>query len=315
MNIANISTWRKFCNCHFIFEYVSDFIIKQGIKYISCFIIFVDLIIDICCILLYNINKKDEFQLNLINFKNPYKFDLDKNGLPIFSKKNTLFMQAIIDNDSNYSNDREESFSKQFSYFPKDLDELEKAIKLIDKENSTHIYVNGWFDKLKSYLDEYGIENLGNDVESGNQEIVNTISTIGGSNHFSFATKFCAYCNRSCFQKDDYSIYDSVLEEILPYYAFVYLGKKDEKGEKLWYINKNSKESSRVRKLYYNKYKDYHKLIGDIIESAKIINDNQDLTRKDFDNILWYYYKGRNDRQIKAKECLEKNECILFKEN
>ena len=44
MNIANISTWRKFCNCHFIFEYVSDFIIKQGIKYISCFIIFVDLI-------------------------------------------------------------------------------------------------------------------------------------------------------------------------------------------------------------------------------------------------------------------------------
>ena len=58
--------------------------------------------------------------------------------------------------------------------------------------------------------------------------------------------------------------------------------------------------------MYYNKYKDYHKLIGDIIESAKIINDNQDLTRKDFDNILWYYYKGRNDRQIKAKECLEK---------
>ena len=91
----------------------------------------------------------------------------------------------------------------------------------------------------------------------------------------------------------------------------MYLGKEDEQGEKLWTSIKNSK----VRKLYYNKYKDYHKLVGDIIDNAKIINDNQDLTRKDFDNILWYYYKGRNDRQIKAKECLEKNECILFKEN
>ena len=241
--------------------------------------------------------------MSLIDFTNPYEFDMDKNGLPTFSKKNVLFMQAIIDNDSNYSNDREGSFSRVFNLsFPKDLEKLKEAIKIIDKENSTHIYVNNWLDEIVSSLYEYGIEKLGKNIESGNKEIVNAISKVGEKNHFSFATKLCAYFNRYCFNKDDYSIYDSILENILPYYAFVYLGKE------LWNKNKNSN----VRKFYYNNYESYNNLIGEIIESAKIINDNQDLTRKDFDNILWYYYKGRDDRQKKAKECFDKDECILF---
>ena len=33
---------------------------------------------------------------------NPYEFDTDSNGFPVFTRKNIAFLQALIENDSDY---------------------------------------------------------------------------------------------------------------------------------------------------------------------------------------------------------------------
>ena len=42
---------------------------------------------------------------------------------------------------------------------------------------------------------------------------------------FSFASKFCTYVSRYLYNSDDYCIYDNVLCNALPYYAWAYLGE------------------------------------------------------------------------------------------
>ena len=69
---------------------------------------------------------------------------------------------------------------------------------------------------------ERGLENIKKQIQHGVPEIVDELAVLVPNRlNFSFATKFCTYCNRYCFGKDDYSIYDSVVSNILPYYAYV----------------------------------------------------------------------------------------------
>jgi hypothetical protein len=56
--------------------------------------------------------------------------------------------------------------------------------------------------------------------------LVNQIAgAIPGRYTFSFASKYCTYLSRYLLETDGYSIYDKILREILPYYAWVYIGE------------------------------------------------------------------------------------------
>lgn len=149
---------------------------------------------------------------NFIISKDPYIFDLDKNGFPTFTSKNIRFMQNIINNDSNYrisfdGNAENSTASFLKNHFPETKLELKKAVELVNKENSTHLYVKDGFNATIKKLCEIGIDELKSKIENGKPEIVNHIALAVPSRiNFSFASKFCTYCNRYCFDKDDYSI-------------------------------------------------------------------------------------------------------------
>lgn len=264
-----------------------------------------------------------------INFNDdPYKFDLDKNGFPAFTEKNLKFLNALIENDSKYRlsfdinnlNSSAGILSKE--KFPKDKDKMLDVVRKIDKENSTHLSVSGYSKENKEnnnkgidiFLEKLfsnNIDSIENRIEKGDTALVDEMAKyVPGVTKLSFASKFCTYCNRYCFNKDDYSIYDSVVCEILPYYLYVYL------GETYWgkVSGKTGRKTFNIRnKLNNNKinYGDYNNLIGMIIDKIQEKTGIK-VSRKDFDLMLWYYYKGDKSRVKAAKRCLCDSDKILY---
>lgn len=68
-------------------------------------------------------------------------------------------------------------------------------------------------------------------MEIGDASLVDEIAKAlyksdgGGPYTFSFASKFCTFVSNALYDNDKYSIYDKVLNNVLPYYAWAYLGK------------------------------------------------------------------------------------------
>jgi len=157
---------------------------------------------------------------------------------------------------------------------------------------------------------------------------------------FSFASKYCTYMARAIFEKkkgeDGYCIFDKVMCDILPYYAWVYLGNKGDKDDKGAYIREkkrktdivgeqqpipSSKIKSRIKDVFANKndskYEDYRNLIDDIIHAAECLYCREypgkqcHITRKDFDHLLWYYFKGGNPEIERALKLVGKESALL----
>lgn len=173
--------------------------------------------------------------------------------------------------------------------------------------------------------------------ESGwNEEKINSVSRYT----FSFASKYCTYMARAIFEKkngeDGYCIFDKVMCDILPYYAWVYLGNKGNKDDKGEYIREkkrktdivgeqqpipSSKIKSRIKDVFANKndskYEDYRNLIDDIIHAAECLYCREypgkqcHITRKDFDHLLWYYFKGGNPEIERALKLVGKESALL----
>lgn len=249
--------------------------------------------------------------------KDPYKFDFDANGVLALTEDNIVRINFIIDNDSNYrlSSDIEntESVSRYVAdrrnTLPWSKDELLHIIIEIDRQNSTHqdsIGVkkddstsknNGGREKTAEYI--YNIYNLYARLESGDPSLVNDIAKAlykeegGGRYTFSFASKFCTYVSQALYDSDKYCIYDRVVSDVLPYYAWAYLGDDS-------YFARSKSKISRIFGIDDNNgdYAAYRLLID------KIRKRNEELTgylisRKDFDHLLWYYFKGDYDQKDK----------------
>ncbi len=136
----------------------------------------------------------------------------------------------------------------------------------------------------------YGTENIEQRIKAGDLSLVDYLAqACEGMYKPSFASKFCTYVSRYKWGLDNYSIYDSVLQDTIPYYAWNYLGERYVATKKSTIsIERGRKKSEKGR---INTYEDYHALIGRIIERINIIK-GLDVTREIFDHMLWYYYKG-----------------------
>lgn len=264
-----------------------------------------------------------------INFNDdPYKFDLDKNGFPAFTEKNLKFLNALIENDSKYrlSFDINNPYSSagilSKEKFPKDKDKMLDVVRKIDKENSTHLSVSGYsrgkkgennkgIDIFVEKLFSNNTDFIENRIEEGDTALVDEMAKyVPGVTKLSFASKFCTYCNRYCFNKDDYSIYDSVVCDILPYYLYVYLGE-NYWGKVSGKTHRNTINIKNKFKINEINYGGYNELIGEIIEKIYKITGIK-VSRKDFDLMLWYYYKGDKSRIKAAKRCVGKSDKILY---
>jgi hypothetical protein len=63
------------------------------------------------------------------------------------------------------------------------------------------------------------IPDIDNRIRTGDPDVVKEIAKSNGKiNLFSFASKYCCYHNHNLYQRDDYSILDTVLKDYLPRY-------------------------------------------------------------------------------------------------
>ncbi len=251
----------------------------------------------------------------------PYVFDTNVDGIPIFTQKNLKFLHAIIDNDSNYRNSQDDTdtyFETSYAGLLKkhsitdDPIIMEQIIKSIDKINSTHLSSEGHSgggNGIQITLNRImKIDNLKHKLETKNTDIVVSIAravkdtTNKNKINFSFATKFCAYTSIIALEKDNYCIYDTVVQNILPYYAYIYLNDNSYYRTKRTGENCSNIESQFKQNLDYSGYRN---LIDRIID--KIEEDiGTRVSYKDFDNLLWYYFKGTDSRIKKAMSLLPK---------
>lgn len=153
---------------------------------------------------------------------------------------------------------------------------------------------------------------------------------------FSFASKYCAYMARALFEGekgDGYCIFDKVMCDILPYYAWVYLGDSDyiklshpkakqntdniDEQQAPIHPQKKSIIKDKFANKNDSKYEDYRKLIDAIIQRAERLYCREypgkqcHISRKDFDHLLWYYFKGGNPKIEKALRLVGDESALL----
>ena len=304
---------------------------------------------------------KDNNNIKAITVKNfrisedPYVFDLDKNGFPALSRNNVKRINFIIHHDSNYRplDDNgpdpirkiiEDKIKKAYG-FSNEKDDILKVVEVIDNLNSTHQSSLGP-KKGGGGIDETA-QNIAsmNDfykrLEKSDPDLVNYVAqkAISSRYTFSFASKYCTYMARALYagdkeKEDGYCIFDKVMCDILPYYAWVYLGdsnyirlshpkaKRKKENTVLQKTLRSPMIVSRIKEVFATKnngkYEEYRKLIDSIIQRAELLFGREypkdpfyRISRKDFDHLLWYYFKGGNPKIEKALRLIGDESAIL----
>jgi len=230
------------------------------------------------------------------------EFHLDKNGFVKLTNRNANVAQEKVNASAKDADGKKSSKTrKTLSAIREDDLTKNDLFQLIQKESQKD-FCDGFLDIVKkindtnstrlsneeqAYFAKYISKNkdeILKQIKFGNVEVVNVLAEAGYNtskkrHNFSFASKFCTYISRYLFKEcDKFTPYDNVLQNILPYYAWAYCGDKTVENFK-----KNRKSG----------YGNYIALIRKIIASAKnLYGENQKLSLKEFDRLLWYKYKG-----------------------
>ena len=152
----------------------------------------------------------------------------------------------------------------------KTIEDVACKIAVIDFTNSTNLRQN----KINLYTLAKIITNIDFDakVAKGDVSLVSDIIQECPVKLYSFASKYCCYHNTFLYNRDDYSIYDSVVKNHLPEYA----------TEKL--------PASKWRKNF--NYETFNQYIGDLLDEYGITAATEPQRRRLFDHYVWY--KNRN---------------------
>lgn len=154
----------------------------------------------------------------------------------------------------------------------KTIEDVACKIAVIDFTNSTNLRL--YKNKINLYSLAEIITKVDFDarVAKGDVSLVSDIISKCPVKLYSFASKYCCYHNTFLYNRDDYSIYDSVVEKHLPEYA----------TEKL--------PASKWRKNF--NYETFNQYIGDLLDEYGITAATEPQRRRLFDHYVWY--KNRN---------------------
>lgn len=176
----------------------------------------------------------------------------------------------IVAETDNYGPEME-MITRCLRRFPDNTDPDIVAMKvgLIDITNSTHLSQH----KSKISMVELSsiiasIPDIDARIKAGDPEVVNQIARSNGRiNLFSFASKYCCYHNRNLYERDDYSILDTVLKEHLP----------------LYFSDVTETQIDNWRKAYnYKAYNDY------ITKKLDELGITVEFRKRKFDLFVWY---------------------------
>lgn len=197
-------------------------------------------------------------------------------------KKNRSHIDVIITNElieeahkrvkqtENYGKE-DDLITDALRKFPNNTDLTIVAMKigLIDITNSTNI------SRYKSKISVVElaeciikIKDIDERIKAGDPEVVNEIARCNGKiNLFSFASKYCCYHNKNVYEKDDYSILDTILKDSLPRYF-------------------NDVTSSQIEK--WQKSFDYKKYNGYITTKLDELGITLNYRKRKFDHFVWF---------------------------
>ena len=152
----------------------------------------------------------------------------------------------------------------------KTIEDVACKIAVIDFTNSTNLH----FFNLYTLAEIITSEKVDFDarVARGDVSLVSDIISRCPVKLYSFASKYCCYHNTFLYNRDDYSIYDSVVASHLHEYA----------TEKL--------PASKWRKNF--NYETFNQYIGDLLDEYGITAATEPQRRRLFDHYVWY--KNRN---------------------
>ena len=155
----------------------------------------------------------------------------------------------------------------------KTIEDVACKIAVIDFTNSTNLRQN----KINLYTLAKIITNIDFDarVAKGDVSLVSDIISKCPVKLYSFASKYCCYHNTFLYNRDDYSIYDSVVKKHLPEYA----------TEKL--------PASKWRKNF--NYETFNQYIGDLLDEYGITAATEPQRRRLFDHYVWYKNRKSNN--------------------
>ena len=148
------------------------------------------------------------------------------------------------------------------------IEDVACKIAVIDFTNSTNLRLSKNLYTLAEIITSI---NFDAKVAIGDASLVSDIIQECHVKLFSFASKYCCYHNTFLYNRDDYSIYDSVVKKHLPEYA----------TEKL--------PASKWRKNF--NYETFNQYIGDLLDEYGITAATEPQRRRLFDHYVWYKNK------------------------
>ena len=152
----------------------------------------------------------------------------------------------------------------------KTIEDVACKIAVIDFTNSTNLHFSKNKINLYTLAKIITCEKVDFDakVARGDVSLVSDIISKCHVKLYSFASKYCCYHNTFLYNRDDYSIYDSVVASHLHEYA----------TEKL--------PASKWRKDF--NYETFNQYIGDLLDEYGITAATEPQRRRLFDHYVWY---------------------------
>lgn len=198
------------------------------------------------------------------------------------TKENSEIVERCIANDPKYQSNGKTIMKQLLSTGDYSKEAYYQIIKCIANENSTRTS-NETISCLATYCAGYSDRFLDR-LKTGEIELVDDISRYltnsGRRKEKSLASKLCRYLNEWLFDDCAYTINDSVVRAILPYYLAYY--KID---HNLWYGIDFEALS----------YKDFYSLFSKLRDKVEVLNNHQ------LDHLIWYSYKNDSVRSAVAK--------------
>jgi hypothetical protein len=198
------------------------------------------------------------------------------------TKGNSELVESCIAKDRKYQSNGKAIMKQWFSVGNYSKEAYYQILKSIVKENSTRTS-----DETVSCLAAYCASNNNSFLDrlkAGDIELVDDISLYltnsGRRKEKSLASKLCRYLNEWLFDDCAYTINDSVVRAILPYYLAYYKIDRN-----LWF-GKDFEALS---------YKDFYLLFSNVRDKVQVLNNHQ------LDHLIWYSYKNDSVRSAVAK--------------
>ena len=154
----------------------------------------------------------------------------------------------------------------------KTIEDVACKIAVIDFTNSTNLHFSTNLYTLAEIITSINFDAR---VAEGDVSLVSKIIEDINVKLYSFVSKYCCYHNTFLYNRDDYSIYDSVVKNHLPEYA----------TEKL--------PASKWRKNF--NYETFNQYIGDLLDEYGITAATEPQRRRLFDHYVWYKNRKSNN--------------------